>query len=77
MKIEGGVPLLGGGDLKMGEKGARLGELHMAMTAGPSAGAAGVVLARGGDGCACETGLAGGGIFRGVFVKVVGRIFGA
>ena len=60
LKIDGGVPVPGGGDLKMGEKGARLGELLM--PSGASAGARAIVVARGRDGCACETGLAGGGM---------------
>lgn len=41
---------------------------ELAMTVGGGAGSSGVVVARGGEGCACGSGDAGGGIFGGVFV---------
>ena len=53
-----------GGDLNVGEKGARVFEL-LVPVGGALAGADNVVpvvVRHGGDGCACETGLAGGGI---------------
>lgn len=74
LKIDGRVPMLGGGNLKMDKQRGRLGELLM--TSGASAGAGAIVVVRGGDGCACETGLAGGGMLGGVFVGVLRRVMG-